>query len=103
LQFLALTVEDDKHNDNIDNIHSQPNDHEGTLVAGEKTGCGAEPEDGEHIGDVVKTAGDHCCGGGATADTYKVTTMPDGSDWDKQPETQNGIKRRLDAKANNDG
>ena len=92
LQFLALTVEDDEHNDNTDNIHSQSNEHEGTLVAGEETGSCAEPEDGEHIGDVMDTAGDHrCCRCAAAGAHYPLyggqrPTRPGGCDRDKQPE-----------------
>jgi len=103
LQFLPFTIEDDKHDEDADNVQAKSDEHERTLVAGEESGRGAQAEDGQNVGDVVEATGNHGGNRSAAARAHERARVPHGCGRNEEAETQNGIKRGLDAKADVDG
>ena len=70
LKFLSFAIKHEEHDADSDQVHGEADQHEGTLVAREETGGGAQAEDGQNVGDVVNATRDHCGGGRATAGTH---------------------------------
>lgn len=102
MKFASLTIEDEEHDANSDQVHYESDEHERTLVACEKTRRRTQSEDREDFGDMMYTAGDHRSCGRPAACTHHVTCSMHGCDRNEETETQNRIERSLHTKAQDD-
>lgn len=67
-----------------------------------KAAAGGQAQDGQHIGDVVRTAGKHGNGGCGPAGAHERATGTGRGHRGEQPEFQDDVERGLNAEPNDD-